>query len=289
MLILFTDSDTDITPKEAREYGYHMISMPYMIGDQTFYPYKDEDEFDFVAFYEMLAKGTMPKTSALSPGEYIEYFEPHFANGDDILYVHFSAAMSGTFQAMALALNELKEKYPERKFYEIDCKGITINAYYTVRQVGKMFKAGASLEEMLAYAEKEVDKTATYFYASDLKFFARSGRVSGFKAFMGGLIGIHPIINMSQAGVMDSVDKSRGRNQTLSKIVDYMVKLGDDVAGHEIVIGHSNAPKEVEILRNMIKEKFGENLNIVEVSVNPTAGSHCGPNNVGVAFHAIHR
>ena len=156
MLVLFTDSDTDITPKECQEYGYQMISMPYIIGDETFYPYKDSDEFDFVSFYQMLEKGVMPKTSALSPGEYIEYFEPHFKNGDDILYVHFSSAMSGTFQAMNLALEELKEKYPERKFYEIDCKGITINAYYTVKAIGKMHKAGASLEEMLAYAEKEV-------------------------------------------------------------------------------------------------------------------------------------
>ena len=68
-----------------------------------------------------------------------------------------------------------------------------------------------------------------------------------------------------------------------------MVKLDDDIKGHEIIIGHTNAPKEVQPLKEMIKKQFGDDLEINVVWVNPTAGSHCGPNNVGVAFHAIHR
>ena len=31
MLVLFTDTDTDITPIEAAKYGYKLISMPYII------------------------------------------------------------------------------------------------------------------------------------------------------------------------------------------------------------------------------------------------------------------
>ena len=290
MLRIFTDSDCDITPQEAREYGYTMISMPYIIGEQTYYPYKDSDApFDFHAFYDMLRKGTLPTTAALSPMEYMEYFEPVFAKGDDILYVHFSAAMSGTFNAMYLALEELKEKYPDRKFYGIDTKGITICAYYTVRRIGQMFKAGATIEEMLKFAETEVDKAGTYFYASDLKFFAKSGRVSGFKAFMGGIIGIKPIITMNAEGKMGSVDKARGTKNTIEKIMGYMRDLQDNIKDYDVVIGHADAPAMVEELRKAIVEEFGEDLKIVVIDVNPTAGSHCGPDTVGVAFHAIHR
>ena len=287
--VLFTDSDTDITPKECRDYGFELISMPYSIKEECVYPYKDSDTFDFESFYKLLEKGAMPFTSALSPGEYIEYFEPFFKQGKDILYAHFSSAMSGTFNSMRIALEELKEKYPKCSFYEIDLKGITINAYISVREIGKLHKSGASLEEIVAWAEKEVDHQATYFYASDLQFFKRSGRVSGFAAFMGNLIGLHPIINMNQEGIMGSVDKARGTNKTLARIVQYMVDLDDDLANHDVIIGHTGALKEVEVIKKMINEKFGDKINFVEVWVNPTAGSHCGPNNVGVAFHAKHR
>ena len=290
MLRIFTDSDTDITPREAKEYGYTMISMPYIINGETFYPYKDgSEDFDFHAFYDMLRKGTLPTTAALSPMEYMEYFEPVFAAGDDILYVHFSAAMSGTFNAMNLALEELKEKYPERKFYTVDTKGITICAYYTVRRIGKLYKEGKTVEEILEWAKTEVDKAGTYFYASDLKFFAKSGRVSGFKAFMGGIIGVKPIIYMSSEGKMGSIDKARGTKNTIAKIIDYMKKLQDDIKNHEIVIGNADAPHMVEELREAIEAEFGKDLNIITISVNPTAGSHCGPDTVGVVFHAIHR
>ena len=107
MLVLFTDTDTDILPKEARELGYNLIHMPYMINDMIFYPYRDSDTFDFHKFYERLRDGVMPKTSAISPQEYIEYFEPFFKAGHDILYVHFSEAMSGTFNAMHIAYQDL--------------------------------------------------------------------------------------------------------------------------------------------------------------------------------------
>ena len=136
MLVIFTDTDTDLTPKKAKEFGYHLISMPYSIDGKTIYPYVDFDEFDAHAFYDSLRGGILPKTSAISTENYIGYFEPHFKNGDDILYVHFSAAMSVTFDAMKTAVARLKEKYPERKFYTIDTKGITIGRLNIVEEIG---------------------------------------------------------------------------------------------------------------------------------------------------------
>ena len=100
MLTLFTDTDTDITPAVAAEYGYKLISMPYSIDAKTVYPYVDFEVFDDHAFYDMLRGGVLPTTSAISRERYIEYFEPEFAAGNDILYVHFSRAMTNTFDAM---------------------------------------------------------------------------------------------------------------------------------------------------------------------------------------------
>ena len=289
MLRLFTDTDTDITPAVAAEYGYRLISMPYSVDAKTVYPYVDFDEFEAHSFYDMLRSGVLPTTSAISKDRYIEYFEPEFAAGNDILYVHFSRAMTITFDAMDQAVAELKAKYPERRFYEIDTKGITTISYTIVREVGDLLKAGKTVEEVLEWAQTEVDKFAMYFFADDLKFFRRSGRVSGLAATMGTLIGIRPIIYMSQEGKMVSCGKEKGRLKAMEHLVQQVADLGEDFKSHRFTIGHTDAPEIAEEVGKMIRERFGDDFPIEYVVCNPTAGSHSGPNGVGVCFHAKHR
>ena len=289
MLKLFTDTDTDITPAVAAEYGYRLISMPYSVDAKTVYPYVDFDRFEPRTFYDMLRSGVLPTTSAISKERYIEYFEPEFAAGNDILYVHFSRAMTVTFNAMDEAVAELKAKYPERSFHEIDTKGITTISYAIVREVGDLFKAGKTLEEVLEWAKTEVDKFAMYFFADDLKFFRRSGRVSGLAATMGTLIGIRPIIYMSQEGKMVSCGKEKGRLKAMERLVQQVADLGEDFKTHRFFIGHTDAPELAKEVGRMIRERFGDDFPIEYVVCNPTAGSHAGPNGVGVCFHAKHR
>ena len=288
MLKLYTDTDTDFYPSLAEEYGYKLISMPYSIEAKTTYPYVDFDTFDAHAFYDRLRGGVLPTTSAISKEQYMNYFIKDFIEGNEILYVHFSRAMTNTFDAMDQAIAELKEKYPKARFEEIDTKGITTISYAIVREVGDLVKAGKSLDEVLDWAKTEVDKFAMYFFADDLKFFRRSGRVSGLAATMGTLIGVRPLIHMSQEGKMVSVGTAKGRNNAMTYLVNKVGELGDDIASHRICIGHTDAPEIARQLGAMITEKYGQQ-NIVYVDVNPTAGSHCGPNGVGVCFHAMHR
>ena len=288
MLKLYTDTDTDFYPSLAAEYGYKLISMPYSIDAKTTYPYVDFETFDGHAFYDTLRGGVLPTTSAISKEQYMNYFIKDFIEGNEILYVHFSRAMTNTFDAMDQAIAELKSKYPKARFEEIDTKGITTISYAIVREVGDLVKAGKTLDEILEWAKTEVDKFAMYFFADDLKFFRRSGRVSGLAATMGTIIGVRPLIHMSQEGKMVSVGTAKGRNKAMTYLVDKVGEIGEDIAAHRICIGHTDAPEIAEELGRMIEEKYGKQ-NIVYVYVNPTAGSHCGPHGVGVCFHALHR
>ena len=288
--VLFTDSDSDMTPELAREYGYKtIISMPYSIDGKTTRPYEDFQKFEPKPFYDQLRNGVLPNTSAIGVTQYIDYFEKEFAAGNDILYVHFSGAMSMTFGNMAQALKDLKKKYPERTLYEIDTRGITTISLAIDIEVGKMYKAGKSVEEILKWAETGVDSFAMYFFADDLKFFKHSGRVSGLTATMGSILGIRPLIYMSKEGKMESYGTARGRRRAIEAVVGKVVELGDNPAKHTIYIGHSDADDLVEESIAALKEKLGDNLDIMVVPVNPTAGSHCGPDAMGICFRAKHR
>ena len=288
MLVLFTDTDTDITPKMAEKYGYKLISMPYSIDGKTTYPYVDFDEFDAKGFYDKLRSGVIPNTSAINEDDYKKYFEPYFAEGSDILYVHFSRAMSATFESMDRAVAELLKKYPERKFYEIDTKGISIVSLNIAFEVGDMYLAGKTAEEMVEWAKTEVDKFAVYFFADDLRFFKHSGRVSGLAGTMGTLLGIRPIIYMNDEGKMVSIGKEKGRAKAIERLIKYVEELGDNVKGHRVLIANSDSEDIANDVKQGLIDKFGD-LDIQLIDVNPTAGSHCGPNAIGVCFHAVHR
>lgn len=289
MLKLFTDTDTDFTLEEAAHYGYQMISMPYDINGNEVKPYVDFKEFDYKTFYDTLRKGALPKTYAISPAKYIEYFEPELANGNDILYVHFSRAMSGTFSAMDIAIKQLKEKYPDRSIYTIDTKGITILSYNIVKEIGELYLAGKTINELLEWAKENIDHYATYFFADTLSFFARSGRISNFSKVMGTLIGVKPIICMDQNGVMTNIGKERGRIKATNKLIETFDELNLDPFNHRIIIGHTDALDLAQNLGNLLQKKYQNKLNIEYIVVNPTAGSHCGPDTIGICFYAKHR
>lgn len=287
--VLFIDTDTDFTPAIANKYGYRLISMPYTLDDKEVLPYVDFQEFDFHEFYEKLRNGAKPKTSSLSPIDYVNYFEPIFQEGKDALYVHFSSAISGTFNALAIAEKELKEKYPERTLYRIDTKGISILSYNIACEIGDMYLEGKTPEELIAWADTEKWKFTVYFLANDLSFFRRSGRVKALTAIVGNLIGIRPIIYIDDTGTMTSINKARGLNNAVNTIVDYAKKLQDDIKNHRVLIAHADSPVIADKLKKRLLEEFGEDLKVEILPLNPTAGCHCGPDTVGVCFHSIGR
>ncbi len=289
MYTLFFDTDCDITPEIAKEFNAKLISMPYEMDGKEIYPYVSFEKYDAHAFFDKLRQGTLPTTSALSPEDYRAYFEPEFEKGNDILYIHFSGAMSATFNSIRLLMDELKDKYPERRFEMIDTKGITLGSFSLCLQMGKLYKEGKSIDEIKKWADENVDKTAFYFFADNLKFFGKSGRVSGFTAFMGGLIGIKPIIYINEEGKMVSIGKAKGRKAALRKILDYVIELEDHIKDYPVIIAHGDAMYLVDEFVKMLKEHFGEDLNIIVEDINPTAGAHCGPDTLGVTFHAKHR
>ncbi len=290
MFDLFFDTDCDITKELADSYGAKLISMPYTTSEgKEYFPYEDWEKFNDKEFYDELRKGKLATTSTLSIEKYKGYFEPSFKEGKDVLYVHFSAAMSGTFNVMRLALEELNKKYPDRKVFTIDTKAITILSYIQCRVIGEMYKAGKSLEEIIKVGNENVQKYAVYFYADNLKFFAKSGRVTGVSAVMGTLIGIKPLIYMNEEGKMVSFSKAIGRKKAIDVLLAKVEELQDHIEDYEVVVGHADALDLAKGVADQLQARFNNKLNIIFTEVNPTAGAHCGPDTLGIAFHAIHR
>ncbi len=303
---LFVDLDEDFIPADCERHNLGFISMPVIIDGIPTLPYVEGElkEFDPHAFFDRLRGGLVPKTSGLSPEQrgglvpktsglspeqYRQHFEPYAKEGTDVLYAHFSEAMSGTFNAMRIAVDDLRKEYPSWRFEEVDTLAITGLSKAIVEEALPLYEKGATLDEVKKAIEEARQHFAITLFADDLKFFKASGRVSGISAFLGGALGIKPIITIDKDGYMKPVSKVAGKKKAFMTIVEDIEKKGEDIANHPFLIIHSDISKELlEYLRGLIKKHFGD-LKIEEIIVSPVAGSHAGPDCLGIAFHAKHR
>ena len=96
--------------------------------------------------------------------------------------------------------------------------------------------------------------------------------------------------NPSTNDFLEAFAKVRGRANAMSRLLSMMEELGDELTSHRVILGHTGAdPAIIEELIAMIKERFGADLPILVQVVNPTLGSHSGPDGVAISFHAKHR
>ena len=216
--VYFTDTDCEMTYEDAEQLKMQVIGMPYTINDQEYvYDYGKNTDID--KFYADMRAGAVAITSALNSQDYIDYFEPVLADGKDILYVHFSAKLSGTFEHMNKAIEELKEKYPERKITCFDSGNISGGAGLVAVEGCKLHNSGASDEEVVRFLTEFKEKVRVYFYVDSLKYLKRGGRISAASAVFGTMLNIKPILSIND-GKLDKLTTVKGTKRALEFIAN---------------------------------------------------------------------
>ncbi len=277
----FCDSNCELDYKRFDELKIDgLIKMPYTVDGE-------ESEYDLgrsggsKAFFDKMRAGASVKTQALNQANYIDYFEPVLAGGDDILYVTFTHKMSATFESMKVAIEELEAKYPGRKITWVDSKGISMAAGIVVYYAARLHNEGKSDEEVVAFVEEFREKVKTYFTVDDLVYLKRGGRLSSFKAFMGTILNLKPIITI-QDGALVSTEKANGRKKAIHTMLDKLAADGVDVSC-PITLIDADSPADADMAKEMILEKYPE-ADVWRIDVGPVIGCHCGPDTLGLIF-----
>jgi len=283
MSVIFIDDDSELNYKTAQEIGLtNLIRMPYTIcGNESYYNLGEN--YDAKEFFGLIRNGNMPITSGLNVETYKNYFEPYFAQGEDILYVSFSSEMSSTFTYMDIAVKELSEKYPNAKFRRFDTKGISMATGIACYYAGIMHKEGKTNDEIIEFLEKFIYRINVVFSPNDLFHLKRGGRISGVTAAMGTLFQFKPIIRLNNEGKLVNTTKVQGRKKAINYIIDDVLKHVEDIDKYPIVILDADCSEDADKVESKIKEAIPA-AKIWRYTVGPVIGTHAGPDTIACVY-----
>lgn len=279
--VIFADSACDIKRELLGEWGVPFESLTYKFENDEKIYFNDEIPAD--DFYAKMKEGGVAKTAAVNPDTFKATFEKTFKEGKDILYLGFSSGLSTTFNSARIALNDLKESYPERKAIAVDTlaasAGIGVLIYIALEKQ----REGATIEEVAEHIESIKLNLCHWFTVDDLVYLKRGGRVSAAAAFFGNMIGIKPVLHVDNEGHLVPVAKVRGRKTSITTIADKYGELALDKEGGIVYISHADCQKDAEELANILGTRYGAKVSII-TDVGPVIGAHSGPGTIALFF-----
>lgn len=285
MFKITTDSTTDLPVEYLREHNIGCMPISYILDGVT---YGRDQELDWKEFYSMMRNdGKMPTTSQINPAEAKEYLEEYIKTDKEILHLAFSSGLSGTYNNIRIAAEEIMEEHPDCRIVVVDSLCASMGEGLFVHKAVKMRDAGKTLDETAEWLNENVQNFVHVFTVDDLFHLYRGGRVSKTAAVIGTLVSIKPKLHVDSEGHLIVIDKVRGRKKSLNALVDYMEeKMGSYLQENKddcVFISHGDALEDAEYVRDQIKERFGiENFMINHIG--PTIGAHSGPGTIALFF-----
>ena len=270
---IVTDSTSYMDKEYALEEKVSVVPLNYVFGGESFVEgFKGEfDEF----FKKMETTDLFPTTSQPAAGDFFQVYTKAFEEGyDEIIVIVLSSKLSGTYNSAILAKNMLEDKM----ISIIDSESAASNMRFLVEDAVNMAKEGKSGKEIVEFIEKKKKTMDILITPWTLEYLARGGRMSSLQSAIGNILNIKPIIKLID-GKLELLEKVRGRNNALTKVMSY---IPDDV--EKISICHILNLEEALKIKGSLEKKYPQAIITVD-DLGPVIGSHLGPKTIGFCFY----
>ena len=280
---IVTDSCANLTDEQIKNYDIEIVSLSYIEGDNIHKSYVKGVKTDTKKFYDFARKKIPLSTSLPTQEDFSNVFKKILEQGNDILYIGFSSVLSGTYQMGKLCIDDLKEKYPERKLLSVDSLCASLGQGLLVHYAVQYKNEGKSIEDTYHLIEDNKLNICHWFTVDDLFFLKRGGRLSATSAIAGSILHIKPILHVSDEGKLVPVGKVIGRKKSLDTLVDKMEKSIDKSIVQPVYISHGDCTDDAEYVAQAVRDRFGFDAITINY-VDPVIGVHSGPGTVALFF-----
>lgn len=257
--------------------GIGVVSLYVSIdGDQQ----RETEVTDYDDFYSRLRQSSGgATTSQPSVGDFIAVWQPLLEQGREIVSIHISAAISGTFEAANQARQRLIDDGQDgERVYLYDSEMACGATGLCVLAASAAIEAGGGPEEALARARQVREKLRMWFAVDTLEYLRKGGRIGGASAWIGGALKIKPILTIDRE--IAPVERVRTRSRSLERLRGYARQLHESGAD-AWVVQHIQDPETAEALAADCREIFQSKPAFIS-EIGPVIGAHVGPGLIGI-------
>jgi DegV family protein with EDD domain len=270
---IVTDSTADLTEEQQQAAGITVVPLNVHFGDQVFRDHVDltADEF----FRRLKASPQLPRTSQPSVGVFEEAFRNLRDGGDEIVSVHLSSKVSGTYNSALMAAQSLDKD----GIVVVDSLSTSMALGFMALEGARLARAGSDRKAVAERLLALVPKARVICVVDTLTYLERGGRIGKARALLGSLLNVKPILQLKDGEVVP-LGRARGRPQALTRLVEL---LGRDGEVSQLAIMHGAARSDAEQLRDRVASSY-PGLDILLTEIGAVLGTHTGPGVIGFTY-----
>lgn len=279
MVRIVGDSTSYLTPAQIADYGITEVSLSVVWNDRSV---PELEITDLDGFYdELRGMKDLPGTSQPSVGQFVEAFEPMIEAGDDILSLHFSSGISGTYESAVQAKAAMERSGVDPSRITVIDTGSACGGYGAVLMAaGAAALRGGTPAEVESATRRMMDELHFWFAIDTLEFLRRGGRIGAVASVVGGAMKIKPILTVNSDGIVP-VEKVRTESRVLARIAE----LGAEHIPSEnggFIVQQVQAPERAQKVIDDLTARLGFGPAFIPDEIGPVIGAHVGPGLIGV-------
>lgn len=279
--IVTTDSGCDLSGEYCESMGIVPLKMCWTAGEENITDTMVPTELK--AFYDGMRSGMEPKTSQVTPYQYIEFWTPLLERKLPIVHIALGSAISGTYANGVKAAEMMREEHPDCVIHVVDSTLASVGYGMLAINAAKMRDEGFTPEQCVAELERTKASVNTIYTTGDLTYLYRSGRVSRTGMVVAHALNIWPILRLNIEGTLLVTAKERGKKHTLDRINKIIEEAVLEPEKQTLYICHSDIPEEAHEFGESLKELFGFK-DVFYTYIGTTIGSNCGPGLMAAFF-----
>ncbi len=272
---IVTDSTADLPPQLTRQRSIRVVPLTLNFEGRSLL---DGVDIRPSEFYRKLPNATThPTTSQPSPGQFAEVYSELLADHGEVVSIHISEKLSGTY-ASAVQASEMTDS---KRVRVIDSQLVSMSLGLLTLAASQMAAQGENADAIVERASAMRDRVQTFFSVATLEFLRRGGRIGRASALLGSVLQVKPVLCIRE-GLVTPLERVRTFDRALNRIVELAREI-DAGKGLCVIVGHGDAEADAERVAREL-EPVAETLMIQPLG--PVVGAHAGPGVVGVGCYS---
>ena len=274
-IAILTDSCSDVPLNLLERYHIYEMALCINYKDKS---YRDRIEITPDEVYKN-KKNEIPHTSLPTIGEIHETINKIIADGyNQIIIPVISSGLSGTYKAIEMVCGDFKDI----KTKVIDTKNIAIGSGFLSVYAAQLIEKNLNFEEIVKKVEDKIKDSNIYYSLQTLQYLVKGGRLGRVEGMIGSVLQIKPIISCDNDGIYYTVEKVRGRKQSINKLMEIVQAKIKDKKNYYLAICHGYAQEEADKIKEKMKPYVDNATLYMEGQISPALGVHTGPGLVGI-------